>query len=128
LVSVGCDWLPLDIRGTPEGLTKINYTKKAVPVRVGSAPRDLDDYQGVTVNPSSQTTQLSEGQLGRSPHGAITVELVEPEGLPAAIRIGWPLQPTITSPATFDQAVAAAMKVLSNAVVELAAIRVWKRL
>jgi hypothetical protein len=37
-------------------------------------------------------------------------------------------KPTITSPATFDQTVAAAMKVLSNAVVELAAIRVRKKL
>jgi hypothetical protein len=42
--------------------------------------------------------------------------------------IRWPAKPTITSPATFDQVVANTMKVLSNAVVELAAIRVWKRL
>jgi hypothetical protein len=38
------------------------------------------------------------------------------------------VKPTITSPATFDQAVANAMKVLSNAVVELAALKVRKKL
>jgi hypothetical protein len=40
----------------------------------------------------------------------------------------WPQRPTIASPASFDQGVADAMKVLSNAVVELAAIRVWQKL
>jgi hypothetical protein len=40
----------------------------------------------------------------------------------------WPQKSTITSLATFDQVVANAMKVLSNAVDELAAIRVWKKL
>jgi hypothetical protein len=42
--------------------------------------------------------------------------------------VKWPAKPTITSPAAFDKVVADAMKVLSNAVVELAAIRVRKRL
>ena len=42
--------------------------------------------------------------------------------------VKWPVKPTISSPAAFDKVVADAMKVLSNAVVELAAIRVWIRL
>jgi hypothetical protein len=42
--------------------------------------------------------------------------------------VNWPQKPTISSPAAFDKVVADAMKVLSNAVVELAALRVWKRL
>jgi hypothetical protein len=42
--------------------------------------------------------------------------------------VKWPAKPTITSPASFDQAVAAAMKILANASFELAALRVWKRL
>ena len=59
----------------------------------------------------------------------LTIELVEPgNDLPNAAVIKWPQKPTITSSATFDQAVANAMKVLSNAVVELAAIRVRKKL
>jgi hypothetical protein len=59
----------------------------------------------------------------------LRIELVEPgNDLPTAVVIKWPQKPTVTNPATFDKVVADAMKVLSNAVVELAAIRVWKRL
>jgi hypothetical protein len=73
-----------------------------------------------------ETTPLSSGSLNGQ---TLTIELIEPgKDLPNAVVIHWPAKPTITSPATFDQLVAAAMKVLSNAVVELAAIRVWKRL
>ena len=71
-------------------------------------------------------TRLSAGNLNGQ---TLKIELVEPgNDLPNAVVIKWPTKPTITSPATFDQAVAAAMKVLSNAVVELAAIRVRKKL
>jgi hypothetical protein len=55
--------------------------------------------------------------------------LIEPgNDSPNAVVIRWPAKPTITSPATFDKVVADAMKVLSNAVVELAALRVWRKL
>jgi hypothetical protein len=71
-------------------------------------------------------TRLSAGNLNGQ---TLKIELVEPSNdLPNAVVVQWPQKPTITSPATFDQAVAAAMKVLSNAVVELAAIRVRKKL
>jgi hypothetical protein len=42
--------------------------------------------------------------------------------------IRWPGKPTIASPATFDKVASDTMRVLSNAVVELAALRVWKKL
>jgi hypothetical protein len=42
--------------------------------------------------------------------------------------VKWPVKPTISSSATFDKVVADTMKVLSNAVVELAALRVSKKL
>ena len=71
------------------------------------------------------TTPLSSGSLNGQ---TLTIELVEPgNDLPNAVVIKWPTKPTVTSPATFDKAVADTMKVLSNAVVELAAIRVWKK-
>jgi hypothetical protein len=55
--------------------------------------------------------------------------LVEPgNDLPNAVVVKWPAKPTIASPATFDKAVADTMKILSNAVVELAALRVWRKL
>jgi hypothetical protein len=55
--------------------------------------------------------------------------LVEPgNDLPNAVVVRWPAKPTIVSPATFDQLVATAMKILANASVELAALKVWKKL
>jgi hypothetical protein len=73
-----------------------------------------------------ETTRLSSDSLNGQ---TLKIELVEPgNDLPNVVVIRWPVKPTITSPATFDQVVANAMKVLSNAVVELAAIRVWKKL
>jgi hypothetical protein len=74
----------------------------------------------------SNVTPLSSGSLNGQ---TLTIELVEPgNDLPNAVVIRWPQKSTITSPATFDKAVADTMKILSNAVVELAALRVWKRL
>jgi len=74
----------------------------------------------------SNVTPLSSGSLNGQ---TLTIELVESgNDLPNAVVVKWPAKPTITSPAAFDKVVADAMKVLSNAVVELAAIRVWKRL
>ena len=74
----------------------------------------------------SNVTPLSSGSLNGQ---TLTIELVEPgNDLPNAVVVKWPAKPTISSPAAFDKVVADGMKVLSNAVVELAAIRVWKRL
>jgi hypothetical protein len=76
------------------------------------------------VSPSS--TPLSSGHLNGQ---TLTIELVEPgNDLPNAVVVKWPVKPTITSPAAFDKLVADAMKILSNAVVELAALRVSKKL
>lgn len=74
----------------------------------------------------SQTTPPSSGTLNGQ---AITIELVEPgTHQPPVIVVKWPHKPTVCPPASFDQLVASAMRVLSNAVVELAAIRVGRRL
>jgi hypothetical protein len=59
----------------------------------------------------------------------LKIELVEPGNeRPIAVVVRWPQKPTITSPTTFDNLVADTMKILSNAVVELAALRVSKKL
>ena len=74
----------------------------------------------------SSITPLSSGSLNGQ---TLKIELVEPgNDRPNAVVIHWPAKQTITSPATFDQVVTNTMKVLSNAVVELAAIKVWKKL
>jgi hypothetical protein len=73
-----------------------------------------------------ETTPLSSGSLNGQ---TLKIELVEPgNDRPNAVVIRWPAKPTITSPATFDNLVADTMKILSNAVVKLAAIRVRKKL
>jgi len=73
-----------------------------------------------------QTTPLSSGSLNGQ---SLRIELVEPgNDRPNAVVIHWPAKPTITSPATFDQLAAAAMRILANASVELAAVKVRKRL
>jgi hypothetical protein len=74
----------------------------------------------------SNVTPLSSGHLNGQ---TLTIELVEPgNDRPNAVVVRWPQKSTISSPAAFDKLVADTMRVLSNAVVELAALRVWKRL
>jgi hypothetical protein len=73
-----------------------------------------------------QTTQLAHGKITNA--DALTIELVQPPDMPPIIRIRWPDKPSLCPPSQFDAAVAAAMRILSKAVVELAAIRVHRRL
>jgi hypothetical protein len=74
----------------------------------------------------SKITVLAEGQI--TPSDAIVVVLVEPADMPNSVVIQWPAKPTVCTPAQLDAVVAAAMRLLSAAVIELAALRVWKRL
>jgi hypothetical protein len=74
----------------------------------------------------NETTRLSGGAIGDQP---LSIDLVEPANdLPNAVVIKWPAKPTIASPANYDQLAAAAMRLLANASVELAAIKVRKKL
>jgi hypothetical protein len=70
-------------------------------------------------------TDLSAGNLNGSHR--LTVELIEPAGKPPLVAIAWPIKPTVSTPAQFDQVVASAMRLLW-AVIELAAIRTRRRL
>jgi hypothetical protein len=54
----------------------------------------------------------------------LAIDLHKPDNLPPAILIRWPDKPAICTPAQFDQVAANAMRLLSSAAVELAAIRV----
>jgi hypothetical protein len=56
--------------------------------------------------------------------------LVEPDlpEVPPMIMIRWPSRPTIATPAAFDSAASDIMRILANAVIELAAIKVSKQL
>jgi hypothetical protein len=70
--------------------------------------------------------QLASGQVNG--HDRLTVELVQPTDMPAAILLTWPQKPSITTPDAYSNVAAAAMQILAAAVIELAAVRVRKRL
>jgi hypothetical protein len=67
-------------------------------------------------------TQLAHGKITNSDE--LTIELLEPPGRPATIRITWPTKASVTTPSQLDSAVATTMRLLSAAVIELAALRV----
>lgn len=72
-------------------------------------------------------TDLAAGTIHRDQ--TLRVTLVEPPaGKPALVAIDWPPVPTVCTPAQLDQIVANAMRVLSAAVIELAAIKVSKKI
>jgi hypothetical protein len=68
-----------------------------------------------------QTTQLASALING--HDRLTIELVEPPDLPAAILIRWPGKPSVTDAARFTAVVAATIRVLGEARIELAARR-----
>jgi hypothetical protein len=70
----------------------------------------------------NKSTTLASGQINGTDH--LTIELIEPPDLPPIIRFRWPERPTVCPPAQLD----ATIRVLANSVVELAALRVWRRL
>jgi hypothetical protein len=53
----------------------------------------------------------------------LAVELVQPPDTPAAILIKWPAKPTVTDPAKLTSTIAAIVRVLGTAQIELAARR-----
>ena len=52
----------------------------------------------------SKITELAFGRFTPSPDNTITVELLEPVGEPAIVRVTWPTHPTVTSAVKFAEA------------------------
>ena len=73
-----------------------------------------------------QATQSASGLING--HDRLTVELVEPPDLAAAVLLRWPTKPSITTPDAYANVAASIMQTVAAAVTELAAIRVWKKL
>ena len=74
----------------------------------------------------SKITLLGRAQI--TPTDEISVELVTPDDLPAAVRIVWPAKPTVTGARSFPETAAAIVRLFSEAATTLAAIRVRKKL
>jgi hypothetical protein len=68
---------------------------------------------------------LAHGQINRD---QLAVELVEPDGMPAIVRIVWPAQPTIVDPRRFPEVAASIARLFATASTELARIKATKRL
>jgi hypothetical protein len=45
----------------------------------------------------------------------ISIELIQPDSMPTAVRIVWPTAPTITTPARYNEVVSTAMRLLAEA-------------
>jgi hypothetical protein len=69
-------------------------------------------------------TPLASAQIN---HDQLSIELVEPDGMPPMVKITWPPQPTIIDPKRFPDAAAAIVQLFARAHIVLAAIRAERR-
>jgi hypothetical protein len=90
-----------------EGICKTGLVAKLRPVDTSFA-NDSDRF-------------LAGGAVSQSDQ--LVVELVQPPDTPAAILIKWPSRPTVTDPAKLTATIAAIVRVLGSAQIELAARR-----
>ncbi len=69
----------------------------------------------------SQVTHLASGALTRS-GDTITVELIQPDSMPAVVRIVWPAKPSVTAatPKALAALASAMVRTLAEAQTELA--------
>ena len=74
----------------------------------------------------TKQTILAESQI--TDHDIVTIELVEPDDMPAAVKIGWPLQPSLIDPPGFRDTAAAMVKLFSDAHITLTRIKARRRL
>jgi hypothetical protein len=74
--------------------------------------------------PKHPTTPLASGQIN---HDQIRVELVEPDGMPAMVRIIWPSAPTIVDPRRFPDVAATVAQLFARAHIVLAALQAHGR-
>ena len=75
----------------------------------------------------SSPTVLASGPITRS-GDTVTVELHQPDSMPAVVRIVWPTAPTIITPARYNEVASTAMRLLAEASTMLARIKASKRL
>jgi hypothetical protein len=71
------------------------------------------------VSQSSPITPLAFAQIG---HDRLSVELVEPDGMPAMVRIVWPNAPTIVDPRRFSDTASTVAQLFARAHIVLAAL------
>jgi hypothetical protein len=72
--------------------------------------------------PNHPITPLASSQIG---HDQLAVELVEPDGMPAMVRIVWPSAPTIVDPKRFPDTAATVAQLFARAHIVLAALKAY---
>jgi hypothetical protein len=70
------------------------------------------------------TTPIASGPVN---HDQISVELIEPEDMPAVVRIVWPLKPTVVDPRRFPDTAATVAQLFARAHVVLASLKAHGR-
>jgi len=65
-------------------------------------------------------TALASSQIN---HDQLKVELVEPEAMPAMVRIVWPPQPTVVDPKRFPDIAVSIAQLFARAHIVLAALK-----
>jgi uncharacterized ferritin-like protein (DUF455 family) len=70
--------------------------------------------------PKHPTTPLASSQID---HDQLTIELVEPDGMPAMVRIVWPNAPTIVDPRRFPDTAGTIAQLFARAHIVLAALK-----
>jgi hypothetical protein len=75
------------------------------------------------VNPSS--TILAAGLINGA--DTITIELIQPAGMPAVVRIVWPAAPTVIDPKRFPDTAATIAQLFARAHIVLASLKAGGR-
>jgi hypothetical protein len=71
------------------------------------------------VSPSSaQTSELTSGPIIGADE--LSVQLIQPDGMPAVVRINWPLRPTTAAAAHYPAVAAAIVKIIAESATALA--------
>jgi hypothetical protein len=73
-----------------------------------------------------QRTDLATGQINGSDR--LLIELFQPIDSPPIVAITWPSRQTVCTPANYDQAAAAAMRILAAASTAIAGLKARKLL
>ena len=74
--------------------------------------------------PNHPITPLASAQIN---HDHLAVELVEPDDMPAMVRIVWPNAPTIVDPKRFPDTAAAIAQLFARAHIVLARLKAGGR-
>jgi len=74
----------------------------------------------------AKSTTLSSGTINGA--DTLRIELIQPDSMPAVVRIVWPTAATITTPAHYLEVASAAMRLLAEASTTLTRIRASRRL